>query len=283
MFQLFTSSRTLSEPIHLYEVTFGIGATGKLRLTDAETDIVAGGETFQNCQISHGNITASGTLDKASVDITTPRNNPMVELFRSYPPDSTVTVVIYRGERNDPDAEFKQLWGGRILNFSIAVNEAKFTCDPAGTSIRRPGLRRTYQYGCPHVLYGSQCKASKAAASSNSTVQAVTGSVITLPPGWNALAPQAKYIKGMLEWTGSRGQPISRTILQLLSTSPGGPRDLLLAGIPTDLYVGATVSVVLGCAHGMDDCGNLHHNLPNYGGCPWITKVNPLGQGNNFY
>lgn len=282
MFQFFTSSRTLSEPIHLYEFSYGIDAVATLRFTDAEDNLVMSGNTFRAVQIKHGEIAISGTLDKAQVEISTPRNNQLVELFRVYPPDGTVNVTIYRGERNDPDAEFKVIWGGRVLNFALAVNEATFTAEPVSTSVRRPGLRRTYQYGCPHALYGDKCKASKAAASKAAAVTAVSGMNVSVAAGWSLAVDPSKYIKGMLEWTTPAGMLVRRTILQV-STGTGGSATLLLNGIPNGLAAGSSVTTILGCNHGMTDCKDLHNNMGNFGGHPWIAIDNPVGQKNNFY
>ncbi|MDW7746591.1 phage BR0599 family protein [Halomonas sp.] len=276
MFDVFFTSRSASRPAYLYDITFAAGEAGRLRLTSADQPLIVGGQRYEPAQIKHGEIESSGTLDNATLEVKTPRFNPLVEVFRVYPPERVVNLTIYRGELDDPDAEFNATWSGRILNFAMSGLEATFSCEPIATAVRRPGLRRTYQYGCPHVLYGPQCRASKAAASSATTVQAVSGSVVTLASGWNA-HPTAKYLRGMLEWD-IEGGTVRRTILQVLS-----PTQVLLAGVVRDLTPGMTATAVLGCGHAGDDCKNLHDNLLNYGGCPWISEINPLGQRSPFY
>ncbi|MGM0913766.1 MAG: phage BR0599 family protein [Pseudomonadota bacterium] len=276
MFNVFYSSRHGSRPVFLYDIDFAEGDIGKLRLTSVGEVIYANGNRFEPAQIKHGAVESSGTLDKTTLEINTPRFNPLVEVFRVYPPERVVNLVIYRGELDDPDAEFKVVWAGRVLNLGIQGLEATFSCEPIATMVRRPGLRRNYQYGCPHVLYGPQCRASKAAATSNGTVEAVSGSVVTLASGWNA-HPTEKYLRGMLEWS-VEGGTARRTILQVLS-----PSELLLAGVLRGLAIGDTVDVVLSCGRMGDDCKNLHNNLLNYGGQPWITEINPLGNRSPFY
>ncbi|MDY7117122.1 phage BR0599 family protein [Halomonas sp. SSL-5] len=276
MFETFFTSRAGSRPIYLYDLTFGEGDAGKLRLTSAERPIYALGGRFDPAQIKHGEIESSGTLDNATLEVKTPRTNPLVEIFRVYPPERVVNLVIYRGELDDPDAEFKAVWSGRVLNFGLQGLEATFSCEPIATAIRRPGLRRTYQYGCPHALYGPQCRADKTAASSPGQVTSISGSVVTLASGWNA-QHAAKYTNGMLEWAGEGGTT-RRTILQVLAGD-----QLLLAGVIHDLAPGDAVTAVLGCNHQMSDCKDLHDNILNYGGQPWITKINPLGQRTVFY
>ncbi len=276
MLDVFHRSRSLSRPVYLYEIVFAEGEAGTLRLTTAGRTVTAFGQDFESAQVKHGNIESSGTLDNAALELNTPRHNPLVEVFRVYPPERVVSMTIFRGELDDPDADFKAIWSGRVLNFAMQGLEATFSCEPIATAVRRPGLRRTYQYGCPHVLYGPQCRADKAAASSPGTVAALDGSVVTLNAGWNAKDPPF-YLRGMLEWTTDEG-PVRRTILRTLS----GDR-LLLSGTLPGLAVGDSVTAVLGCSHRMDDCISLHNNVLNYGGQPWISKVNPLGPRTVFY
>lgn len=282
MLSFFQSSRALSQPIHLYRIEYGIGAGSRMLFTDAETPLLVGGDTYQPVQIRHGEINASGTLDKATVEVNTPYNNPLVELFRIYPPSQVVNLTIYQGDLNDPDAQFLVIWGGRVIDFSLDAMEAKFTCDPVATSIRRPGLRRNYQFSCPHVLYRGSCRASQLAATVTTTVTAISGSILTLPAGWFGALDPAKFRGGPIEWLAAGGDRVTRGILRV--TDDGGTgRTLLLGGLPSGLVVGMEVEVALGCNHQMDDCKNLHNNIQNFGGCPWIPTKNPIGNYNNFY
>lgn len=276
MFELLQGSRSRSVPIFLYDVEFGDGEIGRLRMTSAEAPVAFNGHTFLPSQVRHGDIATSGTLDKTTVELMTPRNNPLVELFRVYPPERVVNLIIYRGELDDQAAGFRAIWSGRVLNYAVEGIQATFSCEPIATSQRRPGLRRTYQYGCPHVLYGPQCRANKAAATVPATVTGIAGSVITLAAGWNT-TPVENYLKGLVEWETPTGTA-RRTILQVLDG-----QNLLLTGVVRELEVGGSVDVVLGCNRRMNHCRDLHNNLPNYGGQPWIAKINPMGQHNVFY
>lgn len=282
MLDFFQRSRAKSEPIHLYRVEYGIASASRMFLTDAEGEVVVSGDRYQPVQIRHGEINASGTLDKATVEVTAPRTNPLVELFRAYPPSQVVNISIYQGDRNDPDAEFLAIWIGRIIDFSIETDEAKFVCEPVATSIRRPGLRRNYQYGCPHVLYGPSCRASRSAATVPATVTSLTGSYVVLNAGWFGALTPAKFRSGLIEWTAPNGDKITRAILRVTDDAGTG-RSLLLGGLPVGLSAGMAVDVSLGCNHQVDDCKDLHNNILNFGGCPWIPVKNPIGNFNNFY
>lgn len=276
MFDVFHRARTLSRPAYLYDIAFADGDEGRLRLTSAGQVLIVDGARYEPAQVRHGKIVSSGSLDQSKLDLQTPRTSPLVDVFRVYPPERVVNLVIYQGELDDPDAEFTAIWGGRVLNMGVDGLEATFACEPIATAVRRPGLRRTYQYGCPHVLYGPQCRASKAAATTTATVQAISGSTVTLNSGWNP-QPTAKYLHGLLEWSGSSGR-FRRTVLQIPAAN-----QVRVAGLVQELSPGDSVDVVLGCSHAPGDCRDLHDNILNYGGQPWIPLDNPLGTKTPFY
>lgn len=282
MFGLFESSRSLGQPVYTYLIRYGSGANDVLAFCDCEEDLTIAGVTYQFAQVQHDDIVASGTLDKSSIELRTPRTNPLVEVFRSAPPDSVVTLQISMGHVDDPDLDFKRIWTGRILDFGYVDNEAKFTCEPVGTSLRRTGLRRPYSIGCPHRLFGPQCKASKPAATVSATVSSINANVVTLNAGWFASLPPGKFTTGTLEWAKASGSRVVRTILSIGSSS-GPNQDLALAGDPNALTEGMVVDVVLGCNHQESDCRDLHHNIQNFGGCSKTPTANPIGVRNNFY
>lgn len=281
MFSFLQGSRSRSVPIHLYEATFGVGEANRIRLTDAEEPVIVRGETFQVAQIKHGEIHAAGTLDKSTLDVTTRFDSPLSELFRHYPPSQVVTLTIYRGEADDPDQEFYVIWSGRVLSCNLEVYEAKLTCEPVGTAVRRPGLRRNYQFGCPHVLYGPSCRVHQPDFTVTSVATNISGSSIRVDAGWNGAWPPAQFINGVAAWKDSSGNTITRTILQIAQQTDAST--ILLAGDLSGLTVGSEVRMSLGCNHQLGNCTNVFDNAPNFGGCPWIPTKNPIGGYNPFY
>lgn len=281
MFSFLQGSRYKSVPIHLYEVVYGVGNANRILLTDAEEPVVIEGNTYQVAQIKHGEIHASGSLDKSELEVNTRFDSPLAELFRHYPPSQVVFLTIYRGEAGDPDQEFYAIWSGRVLSCNLEAYEAKLACEPIGTAVRRPGLRRNFQIGCPHILYGSSCRADRNAFSETSTVQGADGATIRLDGDWYGARDPRQFLNGMAEWEDSRGNIITRTILQIVA-SPGH-HTLLLAGALSGLRVGMPVKLSLGCNHQLSDCTNVFQNAPNHGGCPWIPTKNPVGSYNPFY
>lgn len=284
----FEASRTKGEHITLYH--FFYVNEEQYYYTDAEKEVELFGfpQPFIPQPIAHGNISSSGTLDKAMLEVRLPRSSGLAEAFRVYPPGEVVNVVIRQFHREDPAAEALVVWTGRVLSGGFDEDTLRLSCEPVSTSMRRTGLRRHYQIGCPHVLYGTSCRANKAAATvPDIPVIAVGGTAVTLQSGWlpapwaAAGKTTAKFISGMMTWTyESRYGPVEtkRTILRI-----NGSDEILLSGPTTGLVTGAKVNMILGCNHQLSDCENLHANVKNYGGQPWIPQKSPFGFSNNYY
>lgn len=277
-FSAFEESRALGSPTNLYLFRYGPNAADVFCYCDAEYNVNFGSNTYIAAPIERDTIKAKTTLDKSELEIRMPQNTDLAELFRYYPPSEVITLTIYQGHADDPDQQWIVAWSGRVLGFEIDGNEAKYTCEPISSSMRRPGLRRHYGYGCPHRLYGTECGANKAAATRSVTVAELFSNALALPDTWESSLRKIKYVGGMVEWTGN-GRTERRTILDVQNNG----NTLLLSGPVRGLAVGSTVSVVLGCNHKMEDCSEIHNNIVNFGGQPYIPMKNPVGLRNNFY
>ena len=147
--------------------------------------------------------------------------------------------------------------------------------------MRRMGLRRNYQYSCSHVLFGPSCKASKLAARETATVASISGASITLNPGWTS-HPHERFSAGMIEWTNSKGDLETRSIMSVSGDT------LMIGGMLRDVYVGMTVYPYRGCARTLNGCAEHSNateasNIHNFGGCPFIPTQNPVGRTSVFY
>lgn len=230
-------------------------------------------------------INANGTLDKSALRIGTDIGTDLAEIFRVYPPSNVVTLTVYEGHIDDEDLDFRVVWAGRVVAAQREKSELTLSCEPVSTQMRRPGLRRNYQFGCGHALYMGEvgkpgCHANKAAATVIATVASVAGSTVTLDSGWEGAFPAAKFLRGMLEWTPAGASIQRRTIIRIAGDV------LTLSGIATDLVATDSVDVVLGCNHKAfapdGDCQAIHDNLADFGGEPWIPLQNVIGT-NPFY
>jgi hypothetical protein len=269
------TSRTLGTPIALFLFTYGPNAGDVYGYTNAEDAVVYNGVTYAPAPIDNDAVTTSGVLDKATMQLHMSKDLAVVGLFAVWPPSTVITLRIFMGHVDE--AEFKVLWSGRVLSVKTEVNDAIFSCEPISTALRRSGLRRNYQYGCPHVLYGGMCAASKAAATSNFTVQVVSSPYLTLPDNWATTDLQQKYVNGLAEWTDADGHIHIRSILRITSST-----EIQLDGDVSTVSPGMAIALSYGCDHQTDDCNTLHNNIANFGGQPWIPFSNPIGVINNF-
>lgn len=273
MLEFLRESRFFSRPVELYQFAYGPAASHVHRITDAEEPVVYNGQTYYPLMVKRAGTVNSGTLDRTALEISVPAGTPIPELFRIYPPGQVVGLTILQGDLANTASEFSPIWVGRVLSCSWEGIEAKLNCEPVSTSFRRSGLRRNYQYMCPHMLYGPQCRASKSAASSSATIYSVDGREVVLTA---LISDPVRYEGGMIEWTLADGRLESRTIVS--ATTPDPLRTgLRLTGPVTGLVSGATVTLVLGCRHTLQSCATLHNNSVNFGGMPWIPLKNPIG------
>lgn len=290
-FNIYEASRNRAKPTHLYLFTYGDGPKSFYAYTDAEQPVTFGVDAegdpivYEPIPIDRGAYTSSGTLDKAAIEIRMPQDLALPELFRIYPPSQVVSMIIRQGHLSDPDNQFLACWSGRVLSCSREDNEAKLSCEPVSTTIRRPGLRRPYQYGCPHVLYGSECRANKVAATTTIVPTSFGGVTLTLPVNWVTAARAQKYLGGMVQWVNANGDTTLRSILKVTGTNV-----FSLSGIISGLASGAPVSMILGCNHQAGvgpqpngDCHPLHNNIRNFGGQMWIPVKNPIGMRSQYY
>lgn len=276
-FAFFELSRFKGRPLNLYYFKVGDGPSDYIAFSDGERPITVGGVVYAPKPVKRGRIASSGSLDKTQLAISVSKNNPLFEIYRVYPPSYVVTLVIRQGHYGDPDNQFLVIWSGRIVDFEAMGNEVSFKCEPAGTSVKTPGLRRNMQRGCMHALYGPQCKAVPKPKTAEAA--AVLPGYVTLPAGWNGAIPAAKFLGGTIQWTPAGSPRYLRTILDVSSDG----NTLRVAGNTQGLAVGDEVTMLAGCNHWMTDCEDLHDNILNYGGCDWIPVENPVGSTNQFY
>lgn len=285
-FDAFEESRQRGEPIYLYLFEYDDGQLRRFAYTDHEQNVVAPASTgltdvtFEAVPIEHGGLKSSGSLDKATFAINMAQDTPIAEQFRNYPPGQVVNIRVWQMHLGDSAAQCLVVWSGRITSCSFEGAVANVQCEPVSTSLRRPALRRNYQIGCPHNLYGPQCLANKTAGTLvNRAVVDVAGNVVTLAAGWKASPhPIDAYIGGQVEWTSGDGAVNRRTILRIESGSV-----FFLGGPSSGLTPGMSVSVVVGCNRQRNHCQNVHNNILNYGGCPYIPTTNPFGFTMNYY
>lgn len=275
-FETVETSEERGAPVELYDFIYGSTSAAVYRYTNADSNIPFGGHTYKAVPINRDNYHAAGKTDKHSLNIRLPVTEDLSYLFTAYPPAQPVAVIIRQGHHTDADSEFIAVWSGRCLSAAKEGNEQVLTCKSTIVSLKRPGLRRNYQFGCPYVLYGFGCFADQEAATSEATVVSFENGNLVLNGDWFGERDPQDYAGGMIQWTTPR-ELKSRTILRV---SPEG--QLTLIGPLRDVNAGMTINVIRGCDHTTTGCrkhttvGAPHqNNIVNYGGQPWIPLKNP--------
>lgn len=295
-------SRQRAQPVEMFYFRYGAGAQSYYAYTNAEQPVLAaasisGAEVveYQKIAVERDKLESSGTLDRQTIRVRLPRDAELLEQFVSYPPATVVSLVIRQAHADEyltlspAVLDAPAIWAGRVVGAKFTGSSATLECEPISTSMRRLGLRRHYQHGCPLDLYGDQCLADKAAATVDVIASGVSSNTIIMPAAWFGSIATAKYLGGLAEWTTPQGNVEVRTILRIASG-----KDLVTSGpvAGRGLAAGTTVSVSLGCNRSQDDCLNLHKesgispprgNIRNYGGQDWIPTESPIGLINQYY
>ncbi|MDQ0317727.1 phage BR0599 family protein [Amorphus orientalis] len=251
-------------PFELYEFQYGDSAA--YRYTNYDHDVEWNGVVWLARPISRESYRSSGKVDKTTLDIKMPVDSDIAALFTGFPPTQVVRAVVRAGHRADPENPLV-IWTGRVLSVAKQDNQITLTCDSTLVSMKRVGLRRNWQLACPFQLYGPQCKAETEPR--QATVTAVGQGSVQLTGNWAEGVEPHKFNGGMMRWQGNTGTEY-RTIHNVTENS------LNIVGPLRGLSVGETVDIFLGCNRRTDDCQNLHNNIHNFGGMPWIPTKNPV-------
>lgn len=259
-------------PFELYEVRYDAQVwyytSGDTSYLDTATS-----RTYVPLVITRSNLIASSDLSRGNMELDVERGAAFLELFRVAPPSSVVLLTIKRVHRTDSILQIAVIWSGRILNVSWSPSSARLNCESARSSVLQFGLRRQFQLQCPHVLYGTSCRVSKASYLIEGTVTALGSGQITVPA--LSAAPVNYYAGGFIEWTRT---DISVTERRTISSSQTGTGVLEVVGVPIALKIGDAVRVYPGCDHtlGSNGCAKFN-NTANYGGFPHTPSKNPFG------
>ena len=219
--------------------------------------------------ISVGNISSSSDVPKDTISITLPITNAMAAAFLAYAPDAVTTVTVFRTHYDDPTNGLA-IWKGRVLSVSVTVATVTLTCEPVFVSLRRLGLRETYQRSCRHIFGGQGCNVDREALKISRVVTSVVGAKVTVI----TLTSLEGYVGGSVK--ASDG-----TLRMIVGVSSGEltlmrPVLAILQDFQTLGSGGFSIYLYPGCDKSTGTCRDTHHNLGNHGGCPGITGINPM-------
>jgi uncharacterized phage protein (TIGR02218 family) len=215
----------------------------------------------------NASIVQSGDSTQDEFKITTPLSLAVVQSYLNNAPATRLNVRVRR--HHDGEATAVVVWVG-TLDRVKAINEAaaELVCRSALASIEGGGMRLAWARTCTHMLYDSQCGASRTTFRRVATVTAISGSVVT---GTGLAGTPAGALRGgYLEWTTAAGFAERQAIMADADGS------VTLLGPATGLTVGMSVNAYFGCARTAEVCNGTFANLSNYGGFPHIPSRSPF-------
>lgn len=250
------------KPIELYSF-FRTGASW--RYTSGEEDLEVDSFNYIAKPISRAAIEQTSETVKNALNIKCAASIPVIDEFRTGIPSSVTTMEIRRFHYGIN--EFVTIWRGRIVNVSFGDREAEIRCESIFTSLLRPVLRRFYQTNCPHVLYGPECRVSRAGFAVETSLAGVVGS--TLTAAGFGLKPDGWFQGGYIDW--AEGTELQRRFI-MSHTADAVVITRPFVNMPAD----ANVTAYPGCDHSFVTCGTKFTNDINYGGQPFYPKKNPF-------
>jgi uncharacterized phage protein (TIGR02218 family) len=254
--------------------TFTRGSSVWRYTNGIESLALPGGFTYTPEVITCGNIASTGDVPKDQLPITLPITNDLASGFLTGAPDQVTTVTVFRTSFTaKPDG--LMVWKGRVLSVGASVATVTLTCEPVFTSLRRLGLRQTYQRTCRHMLFGPGCYVDPIALEEVYTVLAVVGAKVTLSAtlSQSFLGGTLKAIDGtsrMVVDGGSNYVVLMRPIAALTQSMIDHP-------------TGFNTILIPGCDKSVSTCRDKFHNLGNFGGFPGITGINPFSGTSNVF
>lgn len=254
----FEKSDYSGHPLELYR--FALGDLVWL-FTSADHEVAWGEDTYRPVYVKRGGFTKGGDARKSTMEIEVAASNDVALLFRTGWLSGILIVTVYRHHHDD--SEYSVLWKGRVTSCKWAGSVATLSSENVFTLFRRSGLRRCYQVGCPHVLFGDACGLSADAWRVAATVVSVTENEVEL----SGIGGQGSgyFLGGMLK-AGDELRMI---------TAHAGDTVTVVDGI-SGLADGTTVTLWPGCARTLAACRDKFGNLDNYGGLPFLPGKNPF-------
>jgi len=270
------TSKDLGAPYELYEFVYGPRPEDSYKYANTEEE-VPGFPDFVPTPIRRDAYKTSGKAERDQMNITLPTESSIAQMILPYPPPYEVYVTIWAGhfEGGLPMV----VWMGRVLSNAFSeAGDVVLTCESLLISLKRLGVRRRWQIGCPLVLYSKgvgQCNAEREDFTVEAEVLAVIDGVPVFANGWNQPFQKDQFKTGMLRWESPYGIEY-RSIRQVQDDR------VVFIGQLRGIEPGQTVELILGCNRRMTDCEEVFDNIKNFGGQPWIPLTNPV-RHHNFW
>src|SRR5690242_2148316 len=116
-------------------------------------NVVIDGATYLPSAIKRGGISESTDLSRNTLDLTAPQDLVFLDQFRGTAPMQPIDLALR--QQKVSDGSISTLWNGKLGGVTWATHDAKNHWVPPMASLKALALKRCWQGGCPHVLYGA--------------------------------------------------------------------------------------------------------------------------------
>lgn len=277
------------------------GAGEVWRYTNSDAALKdADGNDYEPVPLTISNVRADGAMSGDQIDLRLPRGIPLADRFFPVATRTIYKIIIRQGHHDGALVQDAPLmFTGVVIAAAVSGDDGEILRLKLSTQmglLERSGLRRRYQYQCPYVLYGPECRASKAFASFAADIQApratsfadvnivVHGEDPERPWMWRGRDLRERdnrmfMLGATVKFGGADYEVIdvedigSNTIRVRLMPDQVEPlRQAVMAAAPND----RVCTVIPGCDHTLACCNEVFSNGVNYGGQPWIPYENPV-------
>lgn len=256
----------LSRHIEIYEFKRG---PATFCYTSADRTIVESGQTFDPYAIKRDRIFQSEEQGKAGLQITAPLSLPVLGLWRPFPPSERVAFRLRRIRKSD--GVVTSAWMGVVSDVEEDQHTATIRCQSHLASLATNGLRRCWQIGCPHVLYGigpGLCNVNQDDFRLDTSLTGIQGVTLESPDFADFI--EGYFNGGFIRWTD--GTQVEHRFIT------SHVEEHITVMTPSLLVPGTTIAAFPGCGHDLVSCHEKFGNALNYGGQHTIPVVNPFGQ-----
>ncbi|WP_164881699.1 phage BR0599 family protein [Paenirhodobacter populi] len=284
------------------DVAFIVTVTGDgetWRYTNCDTELMdAQSNAYLAVPMKIGTLSSDGDMGGGEVDVTLPRTVSVASRFLPQTDRTIYNLQIRRalhvgGVITDTRIAFT----GVIKMAAASGDEGEslvLKCSTDRYKLERNASRRRYQHSCPHVLYGSQCRALRELSALPARIEPILSAgrfhvVITFEPD----DPDNPTVRGMdlfSDWETLKGLTFSfkgaeyqatrierRLLLNFGVQVRADTASSLIAALISSSSNERFCTVHPNCDHTLNACQKMHRNAANFGGMPFIPFKNPVG------
>jgi hypothetical protein len=265
-FQTFEESARSGRPIDLFTFTSDVET---LRYAMGQHSVTFDGEDYEAWEVDMSPTQQTGRFETQPISLQVRTNNELVRRFAASAPAIPYWLSVQRYHRDDGDEEAYTIWHGQVAGVKVNRGRAEIALEPAVAVFGRLALRRLYQQGCNHVLYDSLCGVDIEAFRHPATIATISS--LTITSGNFAEKPDDWFKAGFIETrNGAR---------RMVVTHAGSSITVLTPFADGDLSPGDEVDILAGCVHDFATCISKFGNEDNFGGFPFVPKVNVFEVG----